>query len=290
MASGLVKGEGFAVDASVMEANASRYHGKAPDEIEWSFPDRQKRAVKEYLAALEAEIEPHPDRKPPKVISPSDPCSAWTAKANKRVQLGYGLNYLIDIENAIIVDVEPTPARTYDEVEATKTMLDRTERRFRLKPKRLAADTAYGTGRFLGWLVGHRIAPHIPVRDASERDDGTFSRRDFRWDRRRGVYVCPNNKVLHSTGTVHDGNILRYRASKLNCDVCVFKMKCCPNMPARQIPRDLQEDARDVARRLMRTKAFLQSRDERKRRDALCPFEASPRLRTHAAQRSFRCA
>lgn len=31
MAAGLVKGEGFAVDASVMEANASRYHGKAPD-------------------------------------------------------------------------------------------------------------------------------------------------------------------------------------------------------------------------------------------------------------------
>ena len=71
-----------------------------------------------------------PDRKPPKVISPSDPCSAWTAKANKRVQFGYGLNYLIDIENAVIVDVEPTPARTYDEVELTKTMLDRTERRF----------------------------------------------------------------------------------------------------------------------------------------------------------------
>ena len=64
------------------------------------------------------------------MISPSDPCSAWTAKANKRVQFGYGLNYLIDIENAVIVDVEPTPARTYDEVEATKTMLDRTERCF----------------------------------------------------------------------------------------------------------------------------------------------------------------
>ena len=82
MAAGLVKGEGFAVDASVMEANASRYHGKAPDEIEWVEPERQTRAVKEYLAALEAESDPNPDRKPPKVISPSDPQSAWTAKAN----------------------------------------------------------------------------------------------------------------------------------------------------------------------------------------------------------------
>ena len=265
MAAGLVKGEGFAVDASVMEANASRYHGKTPDEIKWAEPERQTRAVKEYLVALEAAGDPNPDRKPPKVISPSDPCSAWTAKANKRVQFGYGLNYLIDIENAIIVDVEPTPARTYDEAEATKTMLDRTERRFDLKPKRLAADTAYGTGRFLGWLVGRRIAPHIPVRDASERDDGTFSRSDFRWDRRRDVYICPNGKILHTTGTVHDGNMLRYRASKFDCDVCALKMQCCPKGPSRQIPRDLHENARDVARRLMGTKAFLKSRDERKR-------------------------
>src|SRR3984957_20261811 len=131
MAAGLVKGEGFAVDASVMEANASRYHGKAPDELDWTDAQRQKRAVAEYLAGLEAEAQVQqggdscgggsggtpttaPDRKPPKVISPSDPSSAWTAKANKRVQFGYGLNYLIDVEHAIIVDVEATPARTYD--------------------------------------------------------------------------------------------------------------------------------------------------------------------------------
>ena len=144
-------------------------------------------------------------------------------------------------------------------------MLARTERRFHLKPKRLAADTAYGTGRFLGWLVGCGIAPRIPVRDAGERDDGTFSRDDFRWDKRRGVYICPNNKTLHTTGTVHDGNALRYRASKFDCDICALKMQCCPNTPARQIPRDVHEDTRDLARRIMGTKRFLKSRDERKR-------------------------
>jgi hypothetical protein len=103
MDAGLVKGEGFAVDASVMEADASRYHGKAPGEIDWLAPERQTRAVAEFLAGLKDE-EPTVDRKPPKVISPTDPCSAWTAKANKRVQFGYGLNYLIDIENAVIPD------------------------------------------------------------------------------------------------------------------------------------------------------------------------------------------
>ena len=151
MDAGLVKGEAFAVDASVMEADASRYHGKAPDEIDWSAPERQTRAVAEFLTALDDE-DADADRKPPKVISPVDPCSAWTAKANKRVQFGYGLNYLIDIKYAVIVDVEATPARTYDEVAATKTMIKRTDERLGLKPERLAADTAYGTGKFLHWV------------------------------------------------------------------------------------------------------------------------------------------
>jgi hypothetical protein len=250
----------------VLEANASRYHGKAPDELDWSDKQRQARAVAEYLTALDAAAEPDPDRKPPKVISPSDPSSAWTAKANKRVQFGYGLNYLIDIDHAVIVDVEATPARTYDEVEATKTMIDRTQACFDLRPSRLAADTAYGTGRFLGWLVkDKKITPHIPVRDKSDRDDGTFSRSDFHWDKRRGHYICPNGKVLRTSGTVHSGRTLLYRASKLDCDVCPFKAKCCPKEPARKVPRDLHEDARDVARRKMDTKAFLKSRDQRKR-------------------------
>jgi transposase len=159
---GLVKGEGFAVDASVIEADASRYHGKAPDEIDWSLPERQTRAVAEFLGALDDQ-DANTDRKLPKVISPVDPCSAWMAKANKRVQFGYRLNYLIDIEYAVIVDVQATPARTYDEVGAAKTMLERTEETLRLKPDRLLADTAYGTGKFLGWLVGTGITPHIPV-------------------------------------------------------------------------------------------------------------------------------
>src|ERR1700752_3652357 len=189
MDAGLVKGEGFAVDASVMEADASRYHGKAPDEIDWSLPERQTRAVAEFLTALDDD-DPVANRKLPKVISPVDPCSAWTAKANKRVQFGYGLNYLIDIENAVIVDVEATPARPYDEGRATKTMIERTEQRLGLKPERLMADTAYGTGKFLGWLVGTGITPQIPVWEMANRNDGTFSRSDFTFDREKNEYTC----------------------------------------------------------------------------------------------------
>lgn len=264
---GVVAGEGFAVDASVIEADASRYHAKAPDEIDWGDPRRRARAVREYLDALDCE--PQPDRKPAKVISPSDPASAWTAKANKRVLFGYGLNYLIDNEHAIIVDVEPTPARTYDEVRATQTMISRTRHRFGLKPKRLAADTAYGTGPFLGWLDEQRIAPHIPVWDKSSREDGTLSRSDFRFDREADLYICPHGKTLKTTGRVHDGRTRLYRASKLDCDGCSLKPKCCANTPSRKIPRDVHEGARDRARRLRGTPAFERSRNERKKVEIL---------------------
>jgi transposase len=264
MDAGLVKGEGFAVDASVIEADASRYHGKAPDEIDWSAPERQTRAVAEFLTALDDE-DADAERNPPRVVSPVDPCSAWTAKANKRVQFGYGLNYLIDIKYAVIVDVEATPARTYDEVAATKTMIKRTQERLGLKPERLTADTAYGTGKFLHWVIGAGITPHIPVWDMSKREEGILSRADFTFDRQRNLYICPQGKFLRTTGTVHDGRTILYRASTRDCGPCPLKPKCTPNMTFRKIPRDVHEDARDVTRALMGTPEFAKSRNERKK-------------------------
>lgn len=264
MNAGLVKGEGFAVDASVIEANASRYHGKAPDEIDWLAPERQTRAVVEFLAAFDDE-DPDADRKVPKVVSPVDPCSAWTAKANKRVQFGYGLNYLIDLgPHAVIVDVEGTPARTYDEVAATKTMINRTEETFGLKLKRLAADTAYGTGKLLAWLLEKDITPHIPVWERYERTDGMFSRLDFTYDAERDVYICPNGRFLRTTGTVHDGRVRNYLSQSGECRVCELKGRCT-SAPFRKIARDINEEARDHVRALMDTPEFEQSSDERKK-------------------------
>ena len=144
-------------------------------------------------------------------------------------------------------------------------MLERTEKIFGLKPKRLVADTAYGTGKFLGWLIGAGITPHIPVWDKSTREDGTFSRADFTFDKERNVYVCPAGKLLTTTGSVGPDHVLRYRASKRDCQVCSLKPQCCPKTPSRKVQRDINEDARDHARALMGTPEFIKSRDERKK-------------------------
>ena len=183
----------------------------------------------------------------------------------------YADNYLIDVKFGIIMDVEASRAIRQAEVGAGKTMVERTEERFDIKPKWLAADTAYGSGPTLNWLVKDKeIAPYIPVIDKSKREDGTFSREDFRFDKERNVYVCPADKLLTTTGTViDDGETLRYLATTSDCRDCPLKVRCCPKASFRRIPRSIYEEARDVARALAKTKAFEQSRRERKRIEML---------------------
>ena len=120
----------------------------------------------------------------------------------------YADNYLIDVRFGIIVDVEASRAVRQAEVGAARTMLERTEERFGLKPERLAADSAYGSAPMLNWLVEEKqITPHIPVIDKSKREDGTFSREDFLYDDGTDTYACPAGKRLTTTGTlVNDGD------------------------------------------------------------------------------------
>jgi hypothetical protein len=183
----------------------------------------------------------------------------------------YADNYLIDVKFGIIMDVEASRAIRQAEVGAAKAMIERTEDRFEIKPERLAADTAYGSGANLDWLVNEKkIAPHIPVIDKSKREDGTFSREDFRFDKEHDVYICPAGKTLRTTGTlVNDGETLLYMASMRDCRSCLLKTQCCPKAPFRRVPRSIYEEARDVARELAKTEAFERSRRDRKRVEML---------------------
>jgi hypothetical protein len=207
----------------------------------------------------------------PKFVSRSDPAAQWTGAHKGHAFFAYADNYLIDLKAAVIVDVEATRAIRQSEVGAARTMIERTEKCFGVHPERLAADSAYGSAETLGWLVNERgIEPHIPVFDKSAREDGTFARDDFAYDPEIDIYRCPAGKVLTSTGTlVNDGATLLYRASKRDCDICELKPRCCSKMPARKVPRSIYESAREVARGIARTEAYVTSRRERKKIEML---------------------
>ncbi len=269
MAAGLVGGEGFAVDASVIEADASRFQRIEGSAVDWTDEQRTSRPVQEYLVALESENPPINPQQKPKAMSPSDPCAAWTTRGRHKVMFGYSLNYLIDMEGSVIVDVEATPTRISKEVDATETMIERTEERFALKPKRVAGDAAYGTGEMLGWLVERGIDPHIPVWDQSEvAADGKFVRADFTYDKDRDLYICPGGKELKTSGTVHDGTTLKYIAKRSDCAVCPLKPRCTTGRE-RRISRDVNEAARETTRALMETEAYAVSSGERKKIETL---------------------
>jgi transposase len=272
IAAGLVGGEGFAVDASLIMADANKQRSIPGPQWGKELDARAvSRATKEYLATLDDAAFGAASDVTPKFVSPSDPAAQWTGAMRGPAFFAYADNYLVDVKSGIIMDVEASRAIRQAEIGAAKIMIERTEQRFDIKPTRLAADTAYGSGATLNWLVqDKKIAPHIPVIDKSNREDATFSREDFTFDKQRDVYTCPAGKLLKTTGKlVNDGETLLYRARVIDCRQCPLKERCCPNMPLRRIPRSIYQEARDVARTLAKTETFEQSRHDRKRVEML---------------------
>src|SRR5215475_5899552 len=276
MAEGVIKGEGFAVDASVVAADANRQRGVPGSEaVDWKDPALSTRAVREYLEALDGESLA---QAMPKKISLTDPQARWTAAPGGPAFYAYSTNYLVDTEHGVIVDVEATPANRTAEVESAKTMVDRVEERFQLTPERLIGDTAYGTASMLAWMVENKgFEPHVPLWDKTQRNDNTLSSSEFQWNEQADEYRCPQGHALRSQRRafkkarthITKANTIIYRASQSDCATCPMKERCCPNTAIRKIARSIHEAAREVARRIRTTVQYQRSRYQRKKVEML---------------------
>src|SRR3974377_174853 len=286
IAANLVGGEGFAVDASLIAADANKQ--RCIPGAEWQKtvdPETASRAMQEYLATLDDAAFGAASEVVPKFVSPSDPAAQWTGAMRGPAFFAYADNYLIDVKFGIIMDVEATRAIRQAEVGAAKTMIERTEERFDIKPASLAADTAYGCADTLNWIVNEKkIAPHIPVIDKSKREDGTFSREDFRYDRERNIYICPAGKVMTTTGHIGPDHEIRYHASLPDCRACALK----PKLSEHALAADRARCERRCSRRCSRARQDRGFRAIPARsqtgRDAVCT------LKTHLASRAIALA
>lgn len=259
MEEGLVGGQGFAVDASLISADVQKQNSSNPDDWAARLGDTKDapRAVREYLDALDDEAFGAATTAKPKFTAHADPASQWTAARKGPASFAYSTNYLIDTDHSIIVDVDASRSNRTAEVRAMRKMIDRTEERFGLKPDWIAADTAYGAADNLVWLtLKRKILPFIPVFDKGERKDGTFSRSDFTWDDENDRYICPGGKeMLHTRRNYSDParnapvwKARNYRALKSDCTGCELKAKCCPIAERRSVHREKYEVVRDFAR------------------------------------------
>ena len=266
----LVKGEGFATDASFIRADVSRQRSEHSP-IDWTPAKTESRAVREYLTELDQNETLH---RPQKSVSLTDPMAQWSG-AKGPAEFYYSTNYMIDIENNIILDVEASPSTLRLEVQTTRTMLERIESNYDMSPKRLMGDTAYGAAENLGYLVDEKnIEPHVPVLDKSKRKDNTLSSGDFTWVTDDDQYICPQGKLLRKNNRnfkeprtgITKANTIIYRSKSHDCKSCPIKEKCCPNTTNRKITRSVHEAARDVARSINKTDEYkYKSFHERKK-------------------------
>ena len=275
IAEGLVGGDSFGVDASLISADACRFEKIEPEV--WA-PEKITRATQEYLDTLDDAAFGAATPVKPKALSPSDPAARFTAANGDRPFYAYSTNYLVDLDHAVIVDVEATAPIRQAEAGAALDMIVGARARFGLYPASLVADTAYGSAEVLGWLVeSEGIEPHIPVIDKSRRKNGTFSREDFAYDRDADRYTCPRGRDLlpnrRAFQTIRpaakEDGFIRYRASKADCDACPLKARCCPNMPQRNVSRSIHEGARDLACEITSSDAYVASAYARKKVEML---------------------
>jgi transposase len=268
----LVKGEGFAIDASLVRADVARQRSE-PSPVDWTPAKVQTRVVKEYLTKLDEQAELN---RPQKSVSLTDPMAQWSG-AKGRAEFFYSTNYLIDTEHGVIMDVEASPSTLSLEVATTRTMIERVESTHALKPQRLLGDTAYGAAKNLGYLVEEKnIEPHVPVRDKSQGKENTFAISEFQW--RGDHYRCPAGKRLRRnnrkftvprTGITKMGTII-YRTRAADCIDCPKKNNCCPNTTHRKIARSIHEESRDKARAISKTDEYrTKSFHERKKVEML---------------------
>ena len=254
MAEGLVAAKDAAIDASFVAADAS-WQRKMRD---GDLAGPHSRPVREWLQDEAVAVTPSgPGRGAPAQLSRTDPAAAWAARGG-RAKFGYALNLLIDTPGGVAIEVEATPARSATEVDAGQTMLIQAAHRFGFRPKRVAADTAYGGAPFLAFVIDHGAVPHVPVLERSGQSKGKFPRHAFRYDSTNDRYICPEGKPLAHITFHQPTNVHRYRARSRDCRACPSKSRCTSSIH-RTLARLHDEDARDIVRREMQTGLYMRS-------------------------------
>ena len=251
---GLVGGEGFAVDASLIKAEANRQKGVEGNQGSAARADQP--GIDEYLAVLDDAAFGAATEVIPKFISPADPAARWTGAHGGQAFFAYSDNYLIDLDHGIIVDVEAfdcgAPGRgnssqDHDQpLRSTVRPLPRAPGGRQRPMARPRCCSGWCTSAASSPTFRCSTSPGAPMAPSRAATSPSMPATD--------TYLCPGGKQLTTTGTVvNDGTTLLYRASKHDCQACALKPRCCPKEPARKVPRSIYEGARDLARDIATT-------------------------------------
>jgi transposase len=265
---GLVQGEHMSVDGSFIPANANN-ESRIPRE---QLPEaaQVKRTVREYLAELEEQNgdgEPQPVHQQEKV-STTDPDATYASKGTMIATMGYYDNYLVDNASCVIVGVQATAARLSQESAAARAMLTRFHQRQGCYPHSLAADTTYGNGEMLHWLVEREITPYIRVKECPLPKRNLYGLEKFPYDADNNRYLCPAGKQLTYVGINARNRTHVYASTPKRCRDCPQKSACTTGR-CRFLAVHIHEPARQRAYEIAKTPEFRKSQRERRKVEAL---------------------
>jgi transposase len=264
---GLVQGKDLSVDGSFVEANAAK-QSRIPRE-QLGEAAQVHRTVRQYLVDLDQQ---NPVQEPvheQDQVSTTDPDSTYATKGGTPARLGYYDNYLVDNHSCVIVGVQATAARMSQETVAAQDMLAGFAAWQGRQPQSLAADTTYGNGEFLQWLVDRGITPYMRTRDSIHRKNSPFFGPErFTYEPENNRYLCPAGQPLNYGGRSHQNHAWTYIGTRKRCGACSLRPQCT-SAAFRCLVVHQNEPARQRARELANTPEFAKAQRQRKKVEAL---------------------
>ena len=264
---GLVQGKQLSVDGSFVEANAAK-ESRIPRE-QLVEAAQVNHTLRRYLKELE---EQNPVEEPvhrQDQVSTTDPDSTYATKGGTPARLGYYDNYLVDNQSCVIVGVQATAARMSQETVAAQDMLTRFAQWQGREPESVAADTTYGNGEFLQWLVDRSITPYMRTRDSIHRKNSPFYGPErFTYQPESDRYICPAGEPLNYGGRSHRNRSYTYIGTRKRCGACSQRPHCT-SAAFRCLVIHQHEPARQRARDLANTPEFALAQRQRKKVEAL---------------------
>ncbi|MDE3063079.1 MAG: IS1182 family transposase [Acidobacteriota bacterium] len=248
MNKGLASGTVLYTDSTHLKANANK-----------NKYDLTQVQVKpqEYLAALEAAItedradhgkkplkpsDPEPETKEIKV-SRTDKDSGYMVRDGKPKGFFYLDHRTVDGRHAIITDSHVTPANVHDSVPYLGR-LDRQRARFDFTIRAVGVDAGYAAAAITRGLEERNIYGVIGYRRGTHRE-GYFYKREYRYDEKLDVYICPNGQLLTYRTTNREG-YRQYHSDPEQCHNCPVRQKCTQSSNATKVvTRHVWESSRE---------------------------------------------
>jgi hypothetical protein len=174
-------------------------------------------------------------------VSTTDPDASPMHQKKGASRLGYQTHYVVDGGKArVILDVLVAPAEVNEGLTMIE-MLFRSCFRWRLKPRSVTADAAYGTRKNITAIEEAGIRAYVALPEQGVRT-GLFTIEDFVYDAQRDTYTCPTGETLHPLGRDYKRGYVKYGADPSSCAGCPLKSRCTNSQTGRWLSRGLEEE------------------------------------------------